>query len=425
MKVLTMNFGSSSVKYQLFEITDKEKKLLAKGLIEHTGSGAYIATYQPTGAEKIKEAMQVPDTAAFLKIILETLTHKKYGAINSKEEIKAVGHRIAHGGEYFKESVIITEEVKEKIKEYASLVPLHQIYELQGVELAEEYFSHATHVAIFDTSFHSHMPPYAYIYPIPYHFYKRYGIRRYGFHGTSHYYVSFRASELLKQPYDKLKIITCHLGNGASMAAIKNGVSIDTSMGFTSLEGLVMGTRCGDIDPGIIPQIIAREGISAEECYTLLNRYSGLVGIADISNDIRDIVAEMEKGNEMAKLAFDIYTYKIRKYIAAYAGAMGGVDVIVFTAGVGENSPLIRKTCCEGLSFMGVIVDSVKNENVVNKEGLISAEHSRVKVFCIPTNEELVMAMDTYKLVNSAPHSEERGVTRRGVKQNKAHKKKI
>lgn len=401
MKVLTMNFGSSSVKYQLFEITDTEKTRLAKGLIEHTGSGTYIATYHPAGGEKIREVMQIPDTAAYLKIILEALTHKKYGVIKSGDEIKAVGHRIAHGGEHFKESVVITEEVKEKIKEYASLVPLHQIYELQGMELAEALFPHAAHTAIFDTSFHSHMPPHAYIYPIPYHYYKRYGIRRYGFHGTSHYYVSLRASELLKQPYDKLKIITCHLGNGASMAAVKNGVSIDTSMGFTSLEGLVMGTRCGDIDPGIIPQIIAKEGITAEECSTLLNRSSGLVGISGISNDMRDIVAEMEKGNEMAKLAFDIYTYRIRKYISAYAGAMGGADAIVFTAGVGERSPLVRKACCEGLSFMGVTLDSVKNKNVVSKEGVISDEHSPVKVFCIPTNEELIMAMDTYKLVKS------------------------
>ncbi len=404
-----MNVGSSSVKYQLFEITDKEKKLLAKGLIERTGSGAYIATYQPAGGEKIREVLQIPDTAAYLKIILETLTHKKYGVIKSKEEIEAVGHRIAHGGEHFKESVVIKDDVKEKIKEYAPLVPLHQIYELQGMELAEALFPHAIHMAIFDTSFHSHMPPHAYIYPIPYHYYKRHGIRRYGFHGTSHYYVSLRASELLKQPYDKLKIITCHLGNGASMAAINNGVSIDTSMGFTSLEGLVMGTRCGDIDPGIIPQIIAREGISAEECSTMLNRSSGLIGISGISSDMRDIVAEMEKGSEMAKLAFDIYTYRIRKYIAAYAGAMGGVDAIIFTAGVGENSPLVRKACCEGLSFMGVKLDPVKNKNAVNKEGIISAAHSPVKVFCIPTNEELVMAIDTYKL----------------AKQNKTHKKKI
>ena len=398
MNILVLNYGSATVKYELFSIKAKSLSILARGILERHGSEVFIITHSPEGKEKVKESFLISDESATVKLIIDALTHNRYGVIKDIKEIDAVGHRVVHGGEMFTESVLITPIVREDIKECISYAPLHNPHNLKGIENAQKYFPEIPHVAVFDTAFHTTMPPYAYIYALPYSYYKKYGIRRYGFHGTSHNYVSHRASELLKRPIVELKIITCHLGNGASIAAVKEGKCIDTSMGFTPLEGLVMGTRCGSIDPAIPIQLLSQEGLTPSEVNNLLNRYSGLLGISGISNDMKDIITEMKKGNERAKLAFDIFTYSVRKYIASYAAIMNGVDVIVFTAGIGENSPDVRESCIKGLDFMGVQIDRKKNRSATVKDNLISHKNSKVKVFCISTDEELVIARDTYRI---------------------------
>ncbi len=400
MKILVLNYGSSTVKFQLFDITEQKKEFLAKGLVEHPGIEQWMLTYYAKDKEKIVEIFEdVKVTTIVGDIIIKFLTDKKYGVISSKSEIEAVGHRVVHGGEFFSQSVIITNEVKQKIRECISFAPLHNPHNLRGIEEAEEILPNISHIAVFDTAFHSTLPPYAYIYPLPFNYYKEYGIRRYGFHGTSHRYVSNRTAELMNLPIEKLKIVTCHLGNGASVCAVKFGKSVDTSMGFTPLEGLVMGTRCGSIDPAIVLQIMARENISLHDMHTILNRQSGLLGISGISNDMREIIEEMQKGSQRAKLAFEIFTYTLRKYIGAYAAAMDGVDAISFTAGIGENAPLVREEVCKGLSFLGVKIDSEKNNSAVGIEKEISCADSKVKIFCIPTNEELIIATEAYNLL--------------------------
>lgn len=397
MKILVLNCGSSSVKYELIEI--EKESVLAKGIVERIGMSGALSTYQVGKKKPVKTAAEVLDHREAIKLALDALLHSKTGVIKDKKEIVAVGHRVVHGGEKFATSVLVTEEVKEGIADCIELAPLHNPHNLRGIMACEELLPGIPQVAVFDTAFHQTMPRYAYIYGLPYTQYRKYGIRRYGFHGTSHLYVSQRVAHLVDRPLTDLKVITCHLGNGVSIAAIKGGVSIDTSMGFTPLEGLVMGTRCGDIDPAIVLYIMTNEGLSINEVNTMLNFHSGLQGLSGVSSDMYDILEEEKKGNDRARLAIEIFTYHIRKYIASYAGVMGGVDAIVFTAGIGENAPRIRALSCAGLEFLGVVIDKERNEKTIKKEGEISAPNSKVKVYCIPTNEELVIARDTYSVI--------------------------
>ena len=327
------------------------------------------------------------------------MVHPEYGVIKSISQIDAVGHRVVHGGEKFSESALINSKVKEAIRECIELAPLHNPPNLLGIEACEKILPGVPQVAVFDTAFHQTMEPVAYIYPIPYEYYEKYRIRRYGFHGTSHYYVSHRAAEILGKPITKLRIITLHLGNGASVTAVKFGKSVDTSMGFTPLEGLAMGTRCGDIDPAIVMFLMEKQNLSLEQINNILNKKSGLLGVSGVSNDLRDVLEAASKGNERAKLAFEIYCYRVKKYIGAYAAAMGGVDAIVFTAGAGENSPEVREKSVEGLEFLGIKIDKDKNNAARGIEKDISTEDARVRTLVIPTNEELVIALETERIV--------------------------
>ncbi len=397
MKVLVLNCGSSSVKYQL--IRTANECVIAKGMIERIGMHNSILSHHPHDKNDIKKVLEVLNHDKAIKVMIDTLLHPEYGVINNKTEIVAVGHRVVHGGEKFATSILITEEVKKDIKDCFDLAPLHNPHNFVGIEAIEKLLPGIPQVAVFDTSFHQTMPPHSYIYALPYAEYQRYGIRRYGFHGTSHRYVAERCAELLNQPLKKLKIITCHLGNGCSITAIDKGISVDTSMGFTPLEGLVMGTRCGDIDPAIVIHIMSKAELSLNEIDSLLNKHSGLDGISGISNDMREIIQQADTGNKRAQLALDIFTYRLKKYIAAYAGAMGGIDIIIFTAGIGENVPRVREKSCQNLEFIGIKIDKNKNDNTIGREGEISESLSKVKVFCIPTNEELIIARDTAKII--------------------------
>jgi acetate kinase len=401
MNILVLNYGSSTVKYELFNINDEGHTITAGGLLEKRGSEIFILTHHGKDGEKIKDSFQTTDEDASAKLIVNALLHERYGVLKDINEIEAVGHRVVHGGEKFHSSVLITPEVKADIKDCIAFAPLHNPHHLKGIEITQNLLPKIPHVAVFDTAFHSTLPPHAYLYALPYQYYRKYGIRRYGFHGTSHYYVSRRACEFLKKPINRMKIITCHLGNGASITAIENGKSVDTSMGLTPLEGLVMGTRCGNIDPSIPIQLISQESLTPSQVSNLMNRYSGLLGISGISSDMRDIIAEMKTGNTRARLAFDIYAYVIKKFIAGYAAAMEGVDVIVFTAGIGENAPDVREAALKGMGFMGVVIDNKRNRATIGREGLISSEKSKVKVLCIPTDEQLVIAHDTYIISKS------------------------
>ncbi|MEW6300950.1 MAG: acetate kinase [Thermodesulfobacteriota bacterium] len=398
MKVFVLNCGSSSVKYQLFNMDDES--VMAKGLVERIGSDDAVLTHRPEGRQPVKQIGPILDHTTAISKVLAVLTHQEHGVICDVSEIGAVGHRVVHGGEAFTGSVLITDEVKKALRDCIDLAPLHNPPNLTGIAAAEALMPGVPQVAVFDTAFHSTMPRHAFLYPVPYVLYQRHKVRRYGFHGTSHRYVAWRASEILGRPLEDLKIISCHLGNGASIAAIKGGKSIDTSMGFTPLEGLMMGTRSGDVDPGVILFVMDREQLTLVEANAMLNKHSGLIGLSGLSSDMREIEAGMAQGNPRAKDAFDVYEYRIRKYIGAYAAAMNGVDVIIFTAGVGENSPLLRRRVCEGLTFLGVKIDAAKNE-VRGKESDISAEGSAVRVLVVPTNEELIIARDTMEIVSS------------------------
>lgn len=397
MKVLVLNSGSSSVKYQFIETSTRE--VLAKGQVERIGMDDAVLTHIRADGDTVKISAEILDHNIAIEYVIAVLLSKNHGVIKDKSEIDAVGHRVVHGGEVFSDSVLITDEVIEKIRENIELAPLHNPHNLRGIMACKRLLPDTPQVAVFDTAFHQKMPEYAFIYGLPYELYKKYKIRRYGFHGTSHRYVSHRASEILGVPIEKLKIITAHLGNGCSMSAVKFGVSIDTTMGFTPLEGLLMGTRSGDIDPAIVLYVMSKEGLSMSEANALLNKHSGLLGISGVSSDMREIIQEMKNGNPRAKLAFDVFCYRIKKYIGAYASAMGGVDAIVFTAGIGENSPDVRKKVCEGLEFLGIKIDDEKN-NSPEKEKIITTDDSKVKVLVIPTNEELVIALDTAEIVS-------------------------
>ncbi len=397
MKVLVINCGSSSLKYQLIDMVNEEA--LAQGLVERIGIEGSVLTQKVEGKDKYIVKEEMKDHKDAIRLVLEALVDENNGVIKSMDEISAVGHRVVHGGEKYKESVVINDEVKANIEECFKLAPLHNPANMIGIKACEELMPNTPMVAVFDTAFHGTMPEDAYIYALPYELYEKDGIRKYGFHGTSHKYVSQTCAEVMGRDIKDLKIITCHLGNGASLCAVKNGVSVDTSMGFTPLEGVAMGTRCGNIDPAIVTFLMKEEGLSVDEVNDLLNKKSGVLGISGISSDFRDIEdAAFNKGNRRAQLALRIFEYKIRTTIGAYAAAMGGVDAIVFTAGVGENGPETREKCLEGLEFLGVEIDKEAN-NVRGKIREISKAGCNVKAFVIPTNEELVIARDTLELI--------------------------
>lgn len=411
MKILVLNCGSSSVKYQFIDIS--KSYVLAKGMVSRIGASAAVLVHKPHDRPEVTISGEILDHIMAVEHVIAMLLSANHGVIRDKAEIDAVGHRVVHGGEKFPDSVLIDRELMQILRSCIELAPLHNPHNIRGITACMQILPGVPQVAVFDTAFHQKMPPHAYIYGIPYVLYKRYSIRRYGFHGTSHHYVSRRAAKMLNRPIEDLKIITCHLGNGASMTAIKGGISIDTSMGFTPLEGLLMGTRSGDLDPAIILHIMAREELSLHEANTLLNKHSGLQGISGVSGDMRDIISEAQKGNSSAQLALDVYCYRIRKYIGAYAAAMGGLDVLIFTAGIGENSPVVRRKCCEDLEFLGIKMDETKNERAPKgSSSRIQTDDSTAEVLVIPTNEELVIALDTQRVIQEA---EEKKMMRKGV----------
>ncbi|ABW18991.1 acetate/propionate family kinase [Alkaliphilus oremlandii] len=392
MKILVVNCGSSSLKYQLINMENEE--VIAKGLAERIGIEGSVVKHETIGKEKVVIEQEMKDHKAAIQIVLDALVDSNHGAIQSMDEISAVGHRVVHGGEEFTDSVLITDAVKKALEKCSDIAPLHNPPNLMGIYACEEILPNVPMVAVFDTAFHQTMPSDSYMYALPYELYEKHRIRRYGFHGTSHKYVSQKAAEMIGKPIEELKIITCHLGNGASITAVDGGVSVDTSMGFTPLEGLAMGTRCGDIDPAIITFLMEKENLSGSQVNELMNKKSGVLGISGVSSDFRDIEDAAAKGNERAQLALNVYHKKVKKYIGSYAAEMGGLDVIVFTAGLGENSPETRKEACKGLEFLGVKIDDEKN-NVRGKERIVSTDDSKVKVLLIPTNEELAIARET------------------------------
>jgi acetate kinase len=397
-KILVINAGSSSLKYQLYDMTDES--VLAKGRVERIGMDASIVVHEPKDREDLRYVEEILDHTTAVRVVLQKLTDPEYGVIQSIEEIDAVGHRIVHGGEKLTKSMIIDENVKQEIRSLFDLAPLHNPAHLMGILAIENNLPNVPQTVVFDTAFHHTMPPICYMYPIPKVLYRKHKVRRYGFHGTSHQYVSEQAAKFLNKPLESLKIITCHIGNGASVTAIKDGKSYDTSMGMTPLEGLMMGTRSGDIDPAIVPYAMAKEELTINEVNSMLNKHSGLMAISGLSSDMREITESMDT-DPNAKLAFDMFEYRLRKYIGSYAAALNGVDVIVFTAGIGENSVVLRKQVCENLTYLGVKLDEQRNAERSSKDRRISADDSRVEVLVIPTNEELMIARDTYRLLES------------------------
>lgn len=397
MNILVINCGSSSLKFQM--INSETEQCIAKGLCERIGIEGSMITYAPAGGEKEKTVTPMPDHTEAIRLVLEALTNEKTGVVKSLDEIGAVGHRIVHGGEKFAESTIITDEVMAAIEECNDLAPLHNPANLIGINACKKLMPGTPMVGVFDTAFHQTMPEEAYMYGLPYEYYKNYKIRRYGFHGTSHSYVSKRAAELLGRKYEDLKIIVCHLGNGASVSAVKNGKCVDTSMGLTPLEGLIMGTRCGDIDPAIIEFLAHKEGKNIDEIMSVLNKKSGVLGLSDnLSSDFRDLEAGYEKNDPNAIRTLKTYCYRVAKYIGAYAAAMNGVDAICFTAGIGENGPLVRTLVCGYLGYLGVTLDEEANQKK-GEEVVISTSDSTTTVLAVPTNEELAIARETLALV--------------------------
>lgn len=397
MKILVLNCGSSSIKYKLFDMGHKE--VIAQGGIEKIGlHDSFLKFTLPSGEKKVLEK-DVPEHTVGVEFILNTLVSPEYGAIKSLDEIDAVGHRMVHGGEKFSESVLLTKEVLDAFTACNDLAPLHNPANLKGVNAVSAILPNIPQIGVFDTAFHQTMPNYAYLYALPYELYQKYGIRRYGFHGTSHRYVSQRVCEYLGVSPEGKKIITCHIGNGASVSAIKDGKCIDTSMGLTPLEGLIMGTRCGDIDAGAVTFIMEKEKLNTSEISDLLNKKSGVLGVSGVSSDMRELEAAVAAGNPMAILAEKMYFYRVKKYVGAYAAALGGVDIIVFTGGVGENQMNSRSDVCAGLEFLGVKVDPAKNK-IRGVEAVVSTDDSRVKVVVVPTDEELMIASDTMNILS-------------------------
>jgi len=409
VKILVLNCGSSSLKFQLVETDATQEqagtdRALAKGLVENIG-GTAVVKYEREGQKPLKQTAEVLEHKIAVERAIALLTDPEHGVIRDRSEIGAVGHRVVHGGERFKVSVQIDDEVLDGIEDCFDMAPLHNPPNVRGYRAALAVLGSVPHVAVFDTSFHQTMPPHAYVYGLPYTLYQRHGIRRYGFHGTSHRFVSRRLAALLGRAADDpgLRVITCHLGNGCSVAALRAGLSIDTSMGFTPLEGLVMGTRCGDIDPAALLHVVVREEIGAAEVNSLANKHSGLLGISGLSNDMRTLLEAEAQGNDRAKLAIDVFCYRLRKYIAAYVGALGGIDAIAFAGGIGENAPAIRERSMSGLDAMGLGLDPALNAAARGIDAEISAPGSRVRAFVVLTNEELLIARDTYRIVSGLP----------------------
>lgn len=397
MKVLVINSGSSSLKFQLYEMA--HEMMLIKGRIECIGSEKAIITVERDDRDEIRLAEEILHHSDAVRTMLKLLTHKDYGVLEHISEIKAVGHRIVHGGEWFRSATLINTNVEQKIRQLYDLAPLHNPAHMVGIQAITGHMPDVPQVAVFDTAFHQSISQEAYLYPIPLSLYKKYGIRRYGFHGTSHEYVSRKAAQLLDKPIEQLKIVTCHLGNGASCTAVSGGQSMDTSMGMTPLEGLMMGTRSGDIDSAIIPFILSKEDLSINEINSMLNKHSGLLGISGVSSDVREVLQAADAGDARASLALEMYEYRIKKYIGAYSAVMNGIDALVFTGGVGENSVSIRRNVCEQLTFLGLQLDVDKNTERTQAERCISTETSPVSILVIPTNEELLIAQKTFSLL--------------------------
>jgi len=396
MKILVLNCGSSSIKYQLFSMTSRT--VIAKGGIEKLGmKGSYLQHIRQDGQVVVFQG-EILDHKIGVEYILGVLTSEKHGCLKGLEELNAIGHRVVHGGERFNESVLLTEDVLQEVTKCIDIAPLHNPPNLKGIRAMEELVPGIPQVGVFDTAFHQTMEPKAYMYGIPYDLYKKYGIRRYGFHGTSHRYVTKRACDLLGVDYNTQKIISCHLGNGASVAAVKNGESFDTSMGFTPIEGLIMGTRCGDLDVGVVHFIMEKEDIGIRSASTLFNKHAGMLGISGVSSDMREIETASKSGNERAALALEMYNYKIKKYIGSYIAAMGGVDILIMTGGIGENAFTTREGVCSDLEFLGISLDHEKNKGF-RSEGIISTPDSKVKIMVVPTDEELLIALDTEEIV--------------------------
>ena len=395
MKVFVVNCGSSSLKYQLFDMQGEE--VLAKGLVERIGIDGSVLKHSPEGKESVVINQDIPDHSVAIKLVLEALLDDKHGVIKSLNEINACGHRVAHGGEKFKGSALVTEATKDEISACAVMAPLHNPANLLGITVCEKLMPGVPQVAVFDTAFHQTMPEYVYLYALPYEIYMKYRLRKYGFHGTSHKYVAEKAAEAMGKDITELRIVTCHLGNGASVTAINKGKSMDTSMGYTPMEGLAMGTRVGDVDPAVVPFLMKHENLDAQSVEDLMNKKSGVLGLSGVSSDFRDIEDAAAAGNDRAQLALDVFAYKVKKYIGSFVAVMGGVDAIVFTAGLGENAISMREKICSGLEFLGTKVDKERN-NVRGKLREISEEGSKVKLFLIPTNEELVIARDTKEI---------------------------
>ena len=395
MIVFVINCGSSSLKYQLIDMT--KETVMAKGLIERIGMDGSVLKHSPADKDTVEITPSIPDHKVAIQLVIDALIDENHGVIKKMSEINAVGHRVVHGGERFTDSMLITSDVIAGIEACCEIAPLHNPPNLHGIHACMELMPEVPQVAVFDTAFHQTMPKTAFLYGLPYEMYVKYGLRRYGFHGTSHRYVAQKAAEMMGEHMSDLRIITCHLGNGASLTAIKYGKSVDTSMGYTPLEGLIMGTRSGEIDPAIIPFLMDKENMDAQQIDNLLNRQSGILGISGLSSDFRDLEQAANGGDERSQLAIDIFAYKVRKYIGGYVAAMGGVDAIVFTAGLGENSPFMREKICNGLEYLGTRIDPELNK-IRGKAREISIKRSRTKIFVVPTNEELVIARDTKRI---------------------------
>ena len=401
MIVLVLNCGSSSIKYQVIDIDSNSDALLAKGLVDRIGLSEGILTHKPTGKDKYEVRMPIPDHTKGISLVLEALTDPTHGAISDLKEIKAVGHRVAHGGEFFKSSVILDEQAKENIRSLFEIAPLHNPANLEGVLSIDKVLPGIPQVGVFDTSFHQSIPAINYLYALPEEYYDKYRVRKYGFHGTSHKYVAKIGAELVGLDINNSKIVTCHIGNGGSVTAVLNGKSFDTSMGFSPLDGLVMGTRCGSVDASAITYIGEREGMSYAELNSMMNKKSGVYGMTGLSSDMRDIDDAYDAGNEKAIVARDLYYNRVKKFVGEYAAEMGGVDLVIFTGGVGENSADLRRYVCRNMEFMGIKLNDSVNDVTRGTNTIISTDDSKVKVAVIATNEELVIATDTYELVKN------------------------
>ena len=400
MVILVLNCGSSSIKYQVIDIAAAAHKLLAKGIVERIGLAEGDLVHKPVGKDNFHLHQPIPDHTTGIKLVLEALTDQAHGVIASLDEVKAVGHRVAHGGEFFSDSCVVTEEVKEKIRSLFAIAPLHNPANLEGILSIEKVLPSVKQVAVFDTSFHQSIPAVNYLYALPMEYYDKYRVRRYGFHGTSHKFVAKRGAELCGLDYEASKIITCHIGNGGSVTAVLNGKSYCTSMGFSPVDGLVMGTRCGDVDPSAVLYIAEKEGMNFADINTMINKKSGVEAVSGVSSDMRDIDAAYDAGNERAILARDMYYDRVKQYVGKYAALMGGVDLVIFTGGVGENSAELREWVSRDMEFMGIELNGAVNAVTRGTDTIISTDSSRVKVAVVATNEELVIAQDTYRLIN-------------------------